>query len=287
MRIKNILISIGVVILIFFGVRDGLRYWQAYRNQDATPSPTPTPSAIQTATVPTPIVQGNVSVVSPVQNATVALPFTVSGEARVFENTVTIVLEDAEGRRLLHAFTNARSHDTGLFGPYTYTISFLEMPLKGPDVTLKVFWNSPKDGKLLDVVSIPLLLDTTQARTLKTFFVNEKRDLTTPCGVYPVERMIARTTAPATMAMELLLRGPTTAERNAGFFSAIPRGITMPRLTIAQGTATVDFGRDIEEAKGEICDKNAIRSQIEKTLYQFPTISGVIISVEGRVDGIL
>jgi spore germination protein GerM len=53
------------------------------------------------------------------------------------------------------------------------------------------------------------------------------------------------------------------------------------------GIAKVDFDKQIEYQLGGSCRVSALRSQIEETLKQFPTVHKVIISVDGRIDDAL
>jgi hypothetical protein len=60
---------------------------------------------------------------SPAPNATVSSPVTVSGTADVFEATVTVVVEDADGNELARDFTTA-SCGTGCRGDFTIDVPF-------------------------------------------------------------------------------------------------------------------------------------------------------------------
>ncbi|MDO8557652.1 MAG: Gmad2 immunoglobulin-like domain-containing protein [bacterium] len=302
---KKVFFLIGGAILVFFAASDGLEYYRAYRSQDATPAPTPTPlpSTVSATGTPEPIGNGNISVSAPGKYTNITLPFTVSGSARVFENTVTIVLKDTDGNELYHDFTTAQprrsdfseikevgvptetsgSPDTGQLGPFTKTITYLQKPPASSDLTLEVFWNSPKDGEPLDIVSIPLVFNGSGARSTKVFFSNHGTDPSAACStVYPVLRLTATMQAPVTSAIEQLLKGPTPEELREGYTTAIPSNIEMPRIAVSQGTATVDFKEDIFAYNQEPCILKTIYAQIERTLYQFPNISGAVISVEGR-----
>jgi hypothetical protein len=84
-------------------------------------------------------------------------------------------------------------------------------------------------------------------------------------------------------ALQELLAGPTIAEQADGYFTSINEGVQVQRLEIKDGTAYVDFSKQIEAAVGGSCRVLAIRSQIENTLKQFPDIQKVVISVDGRV----
>ncbi|HPP18950.1 MAG TPA: GerMN domain-containing protein, partial [Candidatus Dojkabacteria bacterium] len=58
-------------------------------------------------------------------------------------------------------------------------------------------------------------------------------------------------------------------------------------LSIEDGVARVDFSKELEEGVAGSCKVESIRAQIEETLKQFDNIDSVIISVEGKVEGIL
>ena len=332
-------------MLVFFAASDGLEYYRAYQSQDASPLPTPSPSPntrITATGTPEPIGNSNISVSAPGRHAGATLPFTVAGRARVFENTVIIVLKDASGSEVYRDFTDAqprrsdfseikevgvpiptlavrnadhsvgaetsgspdsqinilkeiedprqsRDPDEGQFGPFTKTITYLQKPPASSDLTLEVFWNSPKDGERLDIVSIPLVFNESGARSTKVFFGNPGINPSAGCSaVYPVLRLTASMQAPVTSAIEQLLKGPTPEELREGYATAIPGNIEMPRIAVSQGTAMVDFKKDLlaSDLGGGQCRAQTLKAQIERTLYQFPNISGAVISVEGQTDGI-
>jgi spore germination protein GerM len=102
--------------------------------------------------------------------------------------------------------------------------------------------------------------------------------------VFPVERLIKKTSAMARAALEQLLQGTTGAERTQGYFSSINEGVKINSLTIDNGTAKVDFDSQMNFQMGGSCRVTDIRAEITETLKQFPTIKDVIISVNGNVD---
>ena len=124
--------------------------------------------------------------------------------------------------------------------------------------TIKVYFN--------DRVAVPNMLDCSK--------------------VYSAERYIRHTSAVARAALEELLKGPDTSskfERN--FITNINPGVVIQKLTIEDGIAKVDFNKKLET--GGSCAVAAIRSQIENTLKQFPTVKSVVISIDGRIEDIL
>jgi len=104
---------------------------------------------------------------------------------------------------------------------------------------------------------------------------------------FPVDREIAKTQAVGRAALEQLLQGPTAAERAQGYITSINPGVRIQSLTIENGIARVDFAETLEASVGGSCRVTAIRSQISNTLKQFPTVTSVIISINGRTEDIL
>jgi len=124
--------------------------------------------------------------------------------------------------------------------------------------------------------------------TLKVYFNNDKLDPEFSCyKVFPVERKVGKKTAVARAAIEELLKGPTEEEKAAGFFTSINTGVKIQKLVVENGTAKVDFDKQMEYQMGGSCRVSAIRSQITETLKQFSTVKNVIISVDGRTEDIL
>ncbi len=103
-------------------------------------------------------------------------------------------------------------------------------------------------------------------------------------------------------AVEELLWGPPP--RNlAGFRTALPSPeevlnypgrqpdwgfrVELLGLTIENGTATVNFSREMQAYGGGSARVTAIRDQITRTLTQFDTVDEVVIAVEGETEGVL
>ena len=97
--------------------------------------------------------EANIIVSSPIENATVSSPFNVEGKARVFENVVSIRLEDKDGKILFQGTTNAQSPDTGQYGLFQKEIKYTTSQTEG---ILKVFESSAKDGSEINEVIIPV-----------------------------------------------------------------------------------------------------------------------------------
>lgn len=125
--------------------------------------------------------------------------------------------------------------------------------------------------------------------TLRVFFGNSVENPNAEdCRLtYPVERTVARRPDVARAALEELLKGPTRAEKDAGYHTSLPENVGLVRLTIADGAARAEFDDALERGVGGSCRVAAIRGQIESTLKQFPAVREVVISVNGRVEDVL
>ncbi len=117
------------------------------------------------------------------------------------------------------------------------------------------------------------------------YFGNSVRDPEgLDCGlVFPVRRRVA-TAAVARAAIEELLGGPTPEEERAGYFTSINPGAGVLGVRIARGVAHVDFDETFERNVAGACQVEAILAQVERTLFQFDTVSAVRVTVEGRVS---
>ena len=123
---------------------------------------------------------------------------------------------------------------------------------------------------------------------VKVFFNNNKLDPDVSCNkVFPVEREVAKTLAPARAALNELLSGTTPAEHEAGFMTTLNTDIKLQSLTIVDGVAKADFDERLETPGGGSCRGAAITAQIRETLKQFPSVKEVIISINGRSEDIL
>jgi spore germination protein GerM len=103
--------------------------------------------------------------------------------------------------------------------------------------------------------------------------------------VQPVRRDLPSTPAVATATLHLLFAGPSEDERAAGLrspFSPATAGL-LKRLVIRRGTAYVDL-HDLRSQLGgatSSCGALELRTQIERTLRQFPTVQRVRLAVDG------
>ena len=105
--------------------------------------------------------------------------------------------------------------------------------------------------------------------------------------VFRTPRTIEETSAVGRVALEELFKGPTDEETEAGYFTTIPTGVKIQKLTIENGVAKVDLNKTLEYQVGGSCRVASIIAEIKDTLKQFPTVQSVIISIDGRTEDIL
>ncbi|GAC1458524.1 MAG: hypothetical protein NVS1B1_05790 [Candidatus Limnocylindrales bacterium] len=93
---------------------------------------------------------------TPAANARLSSPFTVTGDASVFEAALQWRLSDTAGRVIASGSTTASLGAPGR-GTYSVTVSYFG---QGADTIafVEVFSRSPKDGEIDEIVRLPVTL---------------------------------------------------------------------------------------------------------------------------------
>ena len=162
---KNYLIVLLVIVVILIAIIAFLAGRTTLKEPNIQPTPTPItdttqPPTPQQSTSPvtspasTPNSSVNIIVTFPQSGETVTRPFTVTGEARTFEQHVSLRLSQTDGKILVEDFTTATAPDLGIFGPFEKQLQY-PVPSQSTGV-LEVFQASPKDGSEIDKVTIPV-----------------------------------------------------------------------------------------------------------------------------------
>lgn len=128
------------------------------------------------------------------------------------------------------------------------------------------------------------LSPTPSTVTVKVYF---SRVVNNDVELVPVERTVPQTLAVGRAAIEELLKGPTLEEKAQGLDTSIPVGAQLRSLKIADGVAYADFDEALQFQVGGSLRVMVIRKSITLTLLQFPTVQSVVISIDGRTEGIL
>jgi hypothetical protein len=243
----------------------------------------------------------------PRPNQIVFSPLEIHGKARgnwYFEASFPIKLIGLDGKIISSGIATSQSdpsYENGAgwmteeFVPFTAKLEFSISTSTNAKIILEK--DNPSGlSENADQLTIPVKLKlSTLANsntTVKVFFNNNNLDPEISCNkVFSVDRNIViepniRIDIYRT-AIEELLKGPTTEDKNAGYYSNINSGVKIQSLTIENGVAKVDFDETLEKGVAGSCLISAIRAEITETLKQFSTIKDVIISVNGRTDDIL
>ncbi|MDD4761898.1 MAG: Gmad2 immunoglobulin-like domain-containing protein [Candidatus Pacebacteria bacterium] len=229
----------------------------------------------------------NIKISEPQEGGTFNLPISIKGEARVFENVVSLKVLDEENNLLLQDFFMANSPDVGEFGNFSYVIDTLLKEPVSDKIIIQVYWDSPRDGSPLDVVSIPVFLGDKNIK-LAAYFGNSLLGSSDDCQkVFPLYRLTAKTEAIGAKSLSLLFNVfLSEEEKTAGYFSSLPEDAKLISLNIKDGAAYADFNSSFNSVGGS-CRVSAIRSQIENTLKQFSSVKKVVISANGDVESAL
>ncbi len=105
-------------------------------------------------------------------------------------------------------------------------------------------------------------------------------------GLFVSYRTEASTPRVGTAALEALLEGPDSFEEGYGLRTAIPDGTQLLGLTIDDGIARVDLTSEFETGGGSASMQTRL-AQVVYTITQFPTVDGVVFSLDGEPIDVL
>jgi hypothetical protein len=237
-----------------------------------------------------------IKVETPAPNEHISSPIIVTGQARgtwYFEASFPIRLETLDGKVVASAAAQAQGDwMTENFVPFKAVLEYnVDINTLANLVLMK---DNPSGLPANDSqVVIPVTLEANPATnteniSVKAYLLNNNLDPEISCTkAFPVERRIAKTETVGTAALEALLAGPTDKEKQAGYTTAINDGVTLNSLKITDGIARADFSAKLNDGVAGSCLVSSIRTQIDDTLKQFPTIKGVEISVDGNSEDVL
>lgn len=116
------------------------------------------------------------------------------------------------------------------------------------------------------------------------YFGNETRDSSFRCTrVFPVEHAVVGELTYEN-ALRALLDGLTLNEREEGYFTSLPNDVQVISTLLEEEVLTVTFSTELDQVAGS-CRVEAIRSQIEQTLFEFEEVTEVVIQTETRSPG--
>jgi spore germination protein GerM len=115
--------------------------------------------------------------------------------------------------------------------------------------------------------------------TYQVWFVNDD-------GLFVSYRTEPATPRVGTAALESLLEGPDDFESGYGLDTAVPEGTELLGLTIDGGIARADLTSEFESGGGT-ASMQARLAQVVFTLTQFPSVDGVVFSLDGQPIDVL
>jgi len=230
---------------------------------------------------------------SPISNESIAGPLLINGSARgnwFFEASFPVELTDGNKKILARGIAQAKTDwMTTNFVEFHVVLPF-SAPLEKNGFIILRKDNPSGLPENDDAVFLPINFGGDgEMMSVLVYFGNSNinRSGGDCASVSPVKRQIAKTTQTARRALENLFLGPNIDEQGNGYFTSLNPGINIQNLTIEKGIARVDLDEQLQYQVAGSCRVSAIRSQIEETLMQFPTVQTVIISINGRTEDIL
>lgn len=228
----------------------------------------------------------------PLAGSVIMSPVFVRGQARgnwFFEGSFPIFLTDANDNVIAQGLaTSTEDWMTENFIPFTASISYQRPNTNTGKLILKK--DNPSGlPEYDDQVVVPVNFDQNNI-SVKVFFTTPQtgNEPDFDCqAVTAVTKQVAKTEGVARAALEQLLIGPSSQDRQAGFGTSINPNVKIQDLSIVGGVARVDFNQQLEYQVGGSCRVASIAAQIIQTLKQFPTVQSVVISIDGRTEDIL
>ena len=115
--------------------------------------------------------------------------------------------------------------------------------------------------------------------TYQVWFANDE-------GLFVTYRTEPATPRVGTASLESLLEGPDSFEEGYGLRTAIPDGTQLLGLSIDDGIARVDLTSEFETGGGSASMQTRL-AQVTFTITQFPSVKGVVFSLDGEPIDVL
>lgn len=123
---------------------------------------------------------------------------------------------------------------------------------------------------------------------VNVYFSNSKMGSSEDCSkVFPLSRTVPNAETLGPGAIEALLKGVSPDEKGEGYFTSVNDKVLIQKFEIKDKVAYVDFSSRFNEGMGGSCRVQAIKSEIGTTLKNLSDIASVVISVNGKTEGIL
>jgi hypothetical protein len=198
-------------------------------------------------------------------------PLIVRGRARTFENTVQVRARDSKGGIITEAFETSVG-EMGNHNPFVARVFLVREP--GPHTTVEAFEYSANDGSVRSLTESRVAVPPARTRLTLMF-------ATSDCSrTAAFSREVPSSVAVARLLVEMLVAGPTDAEKAAGASAPFPRGSRVNSVVLRDGELTVDFNHALQNVGGA-CAAQAIRESVTQTLRRLPGVARVVITAAG------
>jgi hypothetical protein len=230
-----------------------------------------------------------IQVTEPQANQEISTPILIKGQARgswFFEASFPVEIQDSDKVIIATGIAQAKTEwMTNDFVPFEVNIDFQRPVIKNGYLILKKD-NPSGDPSKDDQLILPIAFNQ-DSMAVKVFFTTSQTagENDFDCKyLESVSRQVPKSKSVARAALQALLAGPSSADKNSGFKTSVNENVKINSLAIDDGVAKVDFDEQIQYQVGGSCRVATIREQISRTLLQFPTVKSVIISVNGDIE---
>jgi hypothetical protein len=243
----------------------------------------------------------NIELREPVALATISSPVRLAGVSTAFEANVSVeIRQDGARRPLGEGFVMGGS--MGELGPFNGTVEFADP--SAPMGAIVLYTASMENGEVWEAsvlrVGLAARSALVPASTCPDYSMvrpepaNGQRVITVffSCGPeaspVPSYRLAPATTGVLRAALDAALAGPTAAEAEAGlesWFSAATATM-LANVVVQDGRAVVDFHdlRQVIPNASSSAGSRQLLSQLDATVFQFPTVSSVVYRIEGDCE---
>jgi hypothetical protein len=198
-------------------------------------------------------------------------PLIVYGRARTFENSVQVRARDAGGEIITEVFETSVG-EMGHHNPFVARVWLTRDP--GAHVTIESFEYSAKDGSVRSLTSKRVPIPSARTRATLMF-------TTSDCdATAEFTREVPRTVSIARLLVDILVGGPTEAEKAKGASAPFPAGSRVNSVVLRNGVLAVDFNERLQSVGGA-CAAVAIRESVTQTLMRLPGVRSVLITAAG------
>jgi len=218
---------------------------------------------------------------------TISSQFIVKGEARgtwFFEASFPVQLIDENGKVIAETFVEAQSDwMTEEFVAFESILVFKTPNTEKGTLVLKKA--NPSDfPEHDDELRIPVQFDLKEQTEIVTIHLVSAKSIENEkeCDeTMSYARNVPKTTTMLQGALEALIMGPTEREKEKGYTTALPDGVTIESLNIEKGIASVVFNMGLTNKENK-CVTSAIRAQIANTLKEFSIVEDVEILISKK-----